>query len=342
MSSPKYSWPVIQWLTFFLICLGLGYPALNRFDATTVEGCSDSVQYSRLVSGDVDPSVGYLLRTRVLVPWVAKPFFWIAQGRVGSWNPVAFGLLVSSSLFTATGALILLLFGKTYVPSLETAFAGTLLYLLNFAVSNKQLGCGLVDSGEACLMLALFGMLFYRKLFLLPIVGLVGALAKETFVPMAAAATLGWAMAEWSRGRWKLPQTLWSLGMVLVGFCTLVLLQSSVYGRLIWPWQFAAELRIEEVGLLSGLIGCIADRQFWYVFAWLLPLGVVRLRSFPAEWMYASWGRAAAALAMCAWNNGEGTGAYTMFHSIGPALSMSAAHLLCAAAGPTGTNPVPS
>jgi hypothetical protein len=332
MNVPKHLSLPIQWLTFFFICLGLGYPVLNRFDPTTVEGCSDSLQYHRLVSGEVDPSVGHQLRTRVLLPWVARPFDSIAQGRVGTWNPIAFGLLVASALFTATGVLILLSIGKACVPSPQTAFAGSLLYLLNFAVSSKQLGCSLVDSGEACLMLALFGVLFSRRFYLLPIVGVVGALAKETFVPMAAAAALGWAIAEWRRGRWKLPETWWVSGMVFVGFATLVLIQSSVYGHRVWPWQFAAELRITEVGLLSGLIGCIADRQFWYVFAWLLPLGVVRFRSLPTEWIAASLGGAAAALAMCAWNNGEGTGAYTIFNAIGPALSVSAAQLLGAQA----------
>ena len=36
---------------------------------------------------------------RVLVPYVAKPFYWLAKGRVGSWDPVMFGLLISDSFF---------------------------------------------------------------------------------------------------------------------------------------------------------------------------------------------------------------------------------------------------
>jgi hypothetical protein len=103
------------------------------------------------------------------------------------------------------------------------------------------------------------------------------------------------------------------------------------------PWEFAAELRIEEVGLPRALIHCVADRQFWYVFAWLLPLGAIRFLRLPGSWVYASISGAAAALAMCAWNDGGGTAAYTIFHAIGPALSLSAAQMFS-----PGSTPAPN
>ena len=332
IGTGKHFWPAIYWLFFFAISLGLGYPALNRFDPRTVPGCVDSNEYFNMVSGDRVGSWDEQLRLRPLVPWLAKPFFQISQGRIRSWNPVAFGLLISSALFTATGALLFLQFGRKYAASHSTAFAGTLLYLLNFTVHNKHLGCGLVDSGESSLLLTLYWLLFEGKFFLLPIVGLLGALSKETFIPMAAIAVLGWAIVEFRNGRWKRNQTLWSFGMIVVGLSTTVLLQFGVYDRLIWPWEFAAQLRNDpwarDVSLLQGLIGCLTDRQFWYIFGWLLPLGVLRLQRLPGAWMGASLGGAAAALAMGAWNNGEGATAPAVFNSIGPILSLSAAQLL--------------
>ena len=280
---------------------------------------------------------------RPLVPWVARPIFRASEGRLPSWDPVAFGLLVASSLFTATGALILLQIGRAHVASESTALAGTLLYLLSFAVHNKHLGCGLVDSGESSLMLALYWLLFARKLFLLPVVGVIGALAKETFIPMAAIATVGWAVVEFRRKRWE-PRSVrigllswapWLFVMIAVGLSTTSALQYGAYGRLILPWEFAAQIRndpwAKDVSLLQGLIGCLADRQFWYVFGWLLPLGALRLNRMPRAWVGASLGGGAAALAMGAWINAGGVAAPAIFNAIGPILSMSAAVFLTAA-----------
>ena len=91
----------VYWLLFFLIALGMGHPRLDPTDPLPGIGYYDSTIYSRIVLGTQH---GEVFENRVLVPWVAKPFYWIAQGRVGYWNPVAFALLVSNCLFTATSS----------------------------------------------------------------------------------------------------------------------------------------------------------------------------------------------------------------------------------------------
>jgi hypothetical protein len=315
---------LIYWVLFFFICFGLGYPSVGRFDARSVS--PDAVEYYKLVAGRPLDAVD-LVRYRLLVPWIAKPFAWISRGHIGSWQAVPFGLLISNCLFTATGGLLLLLVG-TQCLGRKAAFAGTLLYLLNFTIPNKQLGLGLVDSGEACFMLALFFLLFRRKFFLLPIIGFLGALAKESFVPMCAAATAGWAICDYRNRKWKGQQTFWSIMMVLIGLSTVVLVQASVGGHLIWPWEFARGLRQTHVSLLGGLLGCFRDRYFLYTFIWLLPLGVIKLCQLPTAWLWASIVGAAAALAMGAWNNASGNTVPAIFNSIGPILSLSAAQLL--------------
>ena len=329
---------LIHWLLFFAIALGIGYPAVSRFDPRTVPGCADSTKYYEMVVGE--PAAASQQMLRPLVPWVARPIFRLSEGRLPSWDPAAFGLLVASSLFTATGALILLQIGRTHMASESTALAGTLLYLSTFAVHNKHLGCGLVDSGESSLMLALYWLLFARKPFLLPIVGVIGALAKETFIPMATIATVGWAVIESRQKRWEPRSALvwvlswvpWLLVMIAVGLSTTSLLQYAAYGRLILPWEFAAQIRndpwAKDVSLLQGLIGCLTDRQFWYIFGWLLPLGALRLHRMPRAWVGASLGGGAAALAMGAWINAGGVAAPAIFNAIGPILSMSAAAFL--------------
>ena len=325
---------LVHWLLFFVIALGIGYPAVSRFDPRTVPGCADAGRYYEMVSGEQAAASQQLLRP--LVPWVARPIARLSAGHLPSWDPVAFGLLIASALFSATGALILLHIGRTHagLPA-ATALTGTLLYFLNFAVHNKHLGCGLVDSGESSLMLALYWALLARKLHLLPVVGLVGALAKETFIPMATIASLGWAAVQFRQQRWRAAQGLWLLAMIVVGLSVNVLLQYAAYDRLILPWQFAAQIRNDpfarDVSLLTGLIGCLTDRQFWYIFGWLLPLGVLRLRAMPAAWVGASLGGAAAALAMGAWINAGGVAAPAIFNAIGPILSLSAAAFLTSA-----------
>jgi hypothetical protein len=289
------------------------------------------VEYYKLVAGKPSDAAD-LLRYRLLVPWVAKPFAWISRGHIGAWQPVPFGLLVSNCLFTAAASLLLLLIG-TELLGAQVAFAGTLLYLLTFTVPNRQLGLGLVDSGEAFFMVALFFVLFRRKFFFLPIIGLLGGLAKESFVPMCASATMGWALSDYRSGRWKRSHTIWSIMTILVALGTVVLLQASVTGRLVWPWEFARGLRHNEVSLLRGLIGCFKDRYFWYTFIWLLPLGVVKLRQFPRAWIWGSIAGAAAALAMGAWNNAAGQTVPSIFNSIGPIWSLSAAQFLIGEAG---------
>lgn len=333
--------PVTHWLMFFAIAIGLGYPAVSRFDPRAAPGCADSAHYYEMVVGA--PAAASQLSLRPLVPWVARPILRISEGRIGSWNPVAFGLLIASSMFTATGALLLLAIGRKCAVPEGAALAGTLLYLLNFAVHNKHLGCGLVDSGESSLMIALYWLLIERKFFLLPAAGVLGALAKETFIPMAAIATLCWAAVEFRQGRWKSRETLLALGMIAVGLGTTMLLQFAAYDRVIWPWQFAAQIRsdpwVNDTSLFAGLIGCLTNRQFWYIFGWLLPIGALRLTRFPPAWAGASLGGAAAALFMGSWINAGGVAAPAVFNAIGPLLSMSAALFLIA---PRDRKPAPS
>jgi hypothetical protein len=327
---------LVHWLLFFVIALGIGYPAVSRFDPRTVPGCADSSKYYEMVVGEPAAASQQLLRP--LVPWVARPIARLTAGHLPSRDPVAFGLLIASALFSATGALILLHIGETHagLPA-ATALAGTLLYFLNFAVHNKHLGCGLVDSGESSVMLALYWLLFARKFFLLPVVGVLGALAKETFIPMATLATLGWAAVEFRQKRWSAAHGFWLVAMLVVGLTVNVLLQFAAYDRLILPWAFAAQIRDDpwarDVSLLKGLIGCLTDRQFWYIFGWLLPLGALTLKQMPGPWLGASLGGAAAALAMGAWINAGGVAAPAIFNAIGPILSLSAAAYLTGGKG---------
>jgi hypothetical protein len=79
--------PVGLWFLFVLICLGLGYPTLNRYDSR-VSGNVDSAEYYAMVESQelkpVAPTGDDSPRPRVLVPFVAKLFYRLARGHTGT------------------------------------------------------------------------------------------------------------------------------------------------------------------------------------------------------------------------------------------------------------------
>jgi hypothetical protein len=327
----------LLWLLFVLICLGLGYPALNRYDPTKLEGTSDVGEYRDIVMGH-DPQrasegTGPYARlarwenyNRVLVPYVAKPFYWVARGHLRTWDTALFGLLMSNAIFTATTLTLLVHVGCNLGFSVSTALSGATLYLLNFVVAELNL-VGLVDSGEGCFVMAIVWSLASGRWFLLPVWGVLGALTKETFAPLSVLFAFGWCLSEMGRGHLRLSRVAWIAALGVASLTAVTLAMSTVAGGLVWPWQFAAYMR-GGVGFLAGLRGCILDHTFWYVFVWLLPLGVLRLRRLPRPWVLASTLAFCGALAMGAYNNALGNTTRALFNVAGPILSLSAAIFL--------------
>lgn len=319
---------IVLWLLFFLICMGLGYPTLNRYDPRSIPGLYDSTAYYALVTGAPLPDGGDLAH-RVLVPYLAKPFYWLASGHLRTWSPVFFALLVVNSLFSATTAYLLVRVGHRIVGDYAVALIGGVVYLMNFAVANLNLS-GYVDSAVNCFMMAVVWTLLTGRWWLLPLWGVLGALAKETFAPLSAVFAFAWWLTAWRRDAVRLSQLAWVGAMGAVGLATLTLLMSRVSSPYT-PWGFAAS-RWAESGsgyfYLTGLVGCLHSREFLFVFAWLLPLGVWRLRHLPQTWVAGSTCAALAALAMGAYDNALGNAARAVFSASGPLLSLSVSLLL--------------
>src|SRR2546426_3289247 len=77
---------LLLWLLFFAICFGLGYPTLRRYDPRTTEGLSDTSKYYAIVTGADTSGFKEMFRCRVLVPYVARPFYWFALHYLPTWN----------------------------------------------------------------------------------------------------------------------------------------------------------------------------------------------------------------------------------------------------------------
>lgn len=317
---------VMLWLLFFLICMGLGYPTISRYDPRSVPGLSDSIGYSSLVTGG---NLAGDEAHRILVPYLARPVYWLVNGHLHTWNPVFFALLAVNSFFIATTAYVLVGISHRIVGDYAVALVSGFLYLTNFAVPNFNLS-GYVDSAVNCMMIAVAWAMLTERWWLLPLCGVLGALAKETFVPLAAVFAFAWWLTCCRRGALRLTRLAWVGAMVTVGFATLILLMARVSPPSTLM-TFAAS-RWDESGAgffyLSGLVGCLIARESLYVFGWLLPLGVWRLGRLPRTWVVASLCAALAALAMGAYDNAGGNAVRPVFSALGPLLSLSASILL--------------
>jgi hypothetical protein len=323
----KIAREITLWFLLFLICLGLGYPTLNRYDPRTVGGMSDSVWYYDLVTSG-PRAAEREMRIRLLVPYLAKPFYRVAKGRLGTWEPVFFGLLVANALLTCTTAYFLVLVGYRQVGDYGTALLGAALYLLNFGTANLRLS-GLVDSGEGCILMLVAWTLLSDRWWLLPLWGVLGTLAKESFVPLSMAFGVTWWLVSARRNSNRFSRGLSVAAMAISALVTMTLVESAVVGHAVWPWEFAVAINSRS-DYAANFVRSLLDRNFWYIFVWLLPLGVWQLRRLPRTWVVATACTVFLGLVLNAYNGAvPGTAGRVTFDIGGPILSLSVAVLLC-------------
>jgi hypothetical protein len=313
------------WSFFFAICFGLGYPTLNRYDPGVRN--PDSSEYSKMVRGE--EGVATHFRHRVLIPYLARPLFRAATGRVGSWNAAYFALLLVNSWFVSGTAFLLFLVVSRILERPSLALLCSAIYLLNFAVPNLLLA-GLVDSGEAFFLMALVWALSAEWFFLLPIAAVLGSRAKETFLPFSLVFAATWMVMD-RRQEPPGKRLMWLVATGLAGVASLTVVLSATNGYLLFPWTYAGILR-SSLASPATAASALTDHNFWYVFAWLLPLGVWRLKYLPREWTMASFLTALVAIGFTAYHNDArdagSAAARPIFSLSGPLLSSSVALLI--------------
>lgn len=309
----------MKWLLFFLICLGLGYPTLNRYDPRRTGGLRDTVTYYELATGG-PAHADSQLRYRMLIPLLARPVARIAAGHIGTWEPVFFGFLVVNSFFTATTAWLLVLVGRRFVDTEAAALLAAALYLLNFETANIRLS-GMVDSAEGFCFMAIVWSLLAGRISWLALWGALGAISRETFVPLCIVFVLAW----W----WIMPRRRenWQVFVLpsVAALVSLVIVQSVVSGHILLPWQFAAALN-PAAGHLNALFHNVLDQNLLYCVVWLLPLGLLRLKRLPSPWIAACAAGVLLDFALVTWHSSSpGASARPFFSIAGPLLSLSAA-----------------
>jgi hypothetical protein len=307
------------WLLFFTFAFALGYPTLNRYDPRIVG--DDQNSYHNMVAntdGPNDMPFGY----RLLVPSIAKPFYWLARGRSGTWDPVWFGMLVANSLFCSTFSILQLSMGFRILRNLPLALLGCTLVLLNYAVPDLWLS-GYVDSSEACLLMAVALCMFTGRWWPLPLIGIIGGISKQTFLPFATVFALVWWLSS-ERSKRTYGQLLCIAGMALTSFASIVLAYHYVEGHYLMPWSMAQ--RWWNYGTVaSNLMTTLRDYRFIYPFVWLLPLGIWRLNRFPKPWVIATVVTGFFALGFAGYTRLDGTVNRPIFNVIAPLFALSTA-----------------
>lgn len=319
---------------FFLIACGLGYPILNRFDPRQTPGLSDVKTYAALVTGTtiVDAEDIRFRRFRVLVPWIARPFYALARGRFASWDPVMFGLLVADSLLVAATAVLIIMIGSAVLGSSVAGLVGALLYIVNFAVPNLRL-VGLVDAGEGFFLLALLWSLSERKLWLLPAIAVLGALTKESFLPFSIVMTFAWWLTTWKnhpseeeKGYRSSRDAAWILASWILGVVAIIALHWSITGEFASPLQFGAAV---QRGGGQHFAVSLRDRNLCYIFLWLLPTAIPNLQRFPKSWLIPVAATCATAFVLDAYFGGTPAAGSAwgraLFSIAGPLLSLASA-----------------
>ena len=322
-----------MWPLFFLICFGLGYAALNRYDPR--QKLPDAAVYAQIATNGPRAAPNHL-RFRILVPSLAREVYAIANGHTGSWDPLMFSFLVVNASFVASTAYLLLRVG-TAIINRPVALLASAFYLLNFAIANVHLA-GLVDAAEAFFLMALVVSLFYEKWWLLPVICVFGTLAKESFVPFSIATALSWILASERKSRrgWS-----WIVVTAAVELLTLIALQAAIAGHVIWPWQFLSSMG-SETSYGMNLLHSLVDRNSWYILIWLVPLGLAGMRALPRPWIWSAGAAVLIALLLNAYHStvgggGGGIGRY-VFDVAGPLLSLSAAAYLSGASEKQSTS----
>ena len=319
---------LLLFLVFFFICCGLGYPVLNRIDwRQGPGGLDDVVIYAGLVTTRPTPDLNEHMQFRILVPYLARPIYRLAKNHIGTWDPIMFGLLVVNSFFVALTVTLLVIVVQSQLGSYAVALGSAMIYLLNFAVPNLRLA-GMIDAGEGFFLMALVWSLCQEDYWLLPLWAVIGATAKESFVPFLMVFSLSWLLC--SRRRLRKPSTaaIWMVTSWVAGLGSLAALQWRITHVFRSPLRFGLELH-QNSAYLGHLVSSLGDRNLWYIFFWLLPLSLLRLRRLPLNWRVATAVTSAMAFALDAYYGGSpGTIGRALFSIAGPLLCASVAILL--------------
>ena len=123
---------------------------------------------------------------------------------------------------------------------------------------------------------------------------------------------------------------MWLLLSGIAGAASLASALTFTHGHLLFPWTYGGMLR-SNAASAANVVAVFKNRDFWFVFAWLLPLGLFWVKRLPREWGMASFITSLVAIGFTAYHNNAGdagpAAARPIFSIVGPLLSAGVAWL---------------
>lgn len=312
------------WVLFFLIAVGLGYPSLKWYTPSSTEFLDDSTVYASLLQNGLQAVNSDHRSTRLLVPFMARPIYLLAEGNVGSWNSIQFSMLMIGAFFCALIAVYLVRISEIIKHPKIIGVLASFIFMTNFTVPNLYLA-GLVDVAECFFVLILLLTLNGKKWGYLPVIAFFATLAKETFLPIGISISLSWWCYEsFEDKKIDIKSLLWVMLAGVVSVSILISLKSFAFNQVTMPWEFAKN--IESSYELTVGRALAEVRHFSYAFVWLLPLAVLRRNKLPPKWVVSSVSAIASLLVLGWWAGVSGAAmSRYLFNVSGPLLSISAA-----------------
>ncbi len=317
---------IVLFALFWMIGLSLGYPTLNRYAPGETSSVSDARYYADIVERGPEAvgDIGHW-RYRALVPALARPVFTLIKGHIGSWEPRYGALLVVNAAFCAGAALIVLDLGALAGAGTATALIAALLLLGSFNTPNFYLS-GLVDSSELFVLTAAFWALASGRFALLPVIGVLGGVAKESTVPFMAALTGGWFLVELLRRRPFLRGSVIAVASVGLGLATVLAVRHLIGGQAnALAGVSGAPLDRPLSSILHDILAVPLGRSFLYSFAGILPFSLFSLKRLPAPWLGALASALLAALVLAGWAGLGDNAGRPLFSTTGAILVVAAA-----------------
>jgi hypothetical protein len=156
-------------------------------------------------------------------------------------------------------------------------------------------------------------------------IGIPGGFAKQSFVLFSTLFATTWWITLRREDR-NYHQALWVGGLAGTSYAALEIAHYIVAGNTITPSRMLAWWGCDNC--LVAILDEFTNREFWYAFIWLLPLGVWRLNRLPKPWIVSVLVTALLTITLGGYARMYGDVCRPLFTIVGPAFSLSVAFLL--------------
>lgn len=313
---------ISRWSFFFVIAIGLGYPAVFRYSPPTIGGLSDTANYFESVEKGVGAGEVDHWKYRILIPALARPLRSMLFNATGRPESTAAAILLVNAAFVATMALVTYTLAIAVAATPASALVASFIWLCSFPVSNYHLA-GMVDSVEALavgltMLAGVTGR--WSIVMLVPLL----ALGKETSVPLAVSAAAGFSAYRCVRHEPCLSAIAWTVTLAALGVGGV----ATAYWLVDGAWTGLMALIEEEHSpgdFFSTVWQTLINEGNLYVFVALLPAGLAGRKAIPASLWVAACFASLGAIALAIWNAASANVARPVFSAIGPVLAIGAA-----------------